>query len=87
MSNIHCTFVESKTNNPMKKSISYEFIETQRTDGHKQFTYVGALRRIKSLVKQENKQNPNLWANHKAMSNDDLIELGFLHFGFEHFEE
>jgi hypothetical protein len=59
-----------------------EFIETERTDGDKDFTYEGALNRIKELIKEENKQIPNLWRNPDTMSNDDLIEIGFLHFGF-----
>jgi hypothetical protein len=61
-----------------------EFIETERTDGDKDFTYEGALNRIKELIDEENKQIPNLWRNPKTMSNDDLIEIGFLHFGFNY---
>lgn len=62
----------------------YNFIETERTDGDKKFTYKGALKRIKKLIKQDNKQEPNLWRNPKKISNDDLIEIGFLHFGFDY---
>jgi hypothetical protein len=62
----------------------YNFIETERTDGDKKFTYKGALKRIKKLIEQENKQEPNLWRNPKKISNDDLIEIGFLHFGFDY---
>jgi len=61
-----------------------EFIETERTDGDKDFTYEGALNRIKELIEEENKQIPNLWRNTDTMSNDDLIEIGFLHFGFNY---
>lgn len=61
-----------------------EFIETERTDGDKDFTYEGALNRIKELIEEENKQIPNLWRNPDTMSDDDLIEIGFLHFGFNY---
>ena len=61
-----------------------EFIETERTDGDKDFTYEGALNRIKELIEEENKQIPNFWRNPKTMSDDDLIEIGFLHFGFNY---
>lgn len=61
-----------------------EFIETERTDGDKDFTYEGALNRIKELIEEENKQIPNLWRNTDTMSDDDLIEIGFLHFGFNY---
>lgn len=62
----------------------YEFIERERVDGDKKFTYVGALKRIKELIEDENKQQPNFWRNPKTLSEDDLIELGFLHFGFDY---
>ena len=61
-----------------------EFIETERTDGDKDFTFEGALNRIKELIEEENKQIPNLWRNPDTMSDDDLIEIGFLHFGFNY---
>lgn len=62
----------------------YEFIETERTDGDKKFTYQGALNRIRELIEDENKQEPNFWRNPKTMSDDDIIEIGFLHFGFDY---
>ena len=64
--------------------IKYEFIETERTDGDKKFTYEGALKRISELIEEENKQIPNFWRNPKKMSDDDLIEIGFIHFGFDY---
>ena len=64
--------------------IKYEFIETERTDGDKKFTYEGALKRISERIEDENKQEPNFWRNPKKMSDDDLIEMGFLHFGFDY---
>ena len=43
-----------------------EFIETERTDGDKKFTYEGALERIRELIEEENKQEPNFWRNPKT---------------------
>ena len=72
------------TNYKIVQKMKLEFIETERTDGDKDFTYEGALNRIKELIEEENKQIPNLWRNTDTMSNDDLIEIGFLHFGFNY---
>lgn len=63
---------------------SYEFIERERTDGEKKFTYKGALKRIKEIIENENKQVPNFWRDPKTLSDDDLIEIAFLHLGFDY---
>jgi hypothetical protein len=59
-----------------------EFIETERTDGDKLFTYEGALKRIKALMSED-----KLLPSPNELSNDDLIEIGFRHFGFNYVQQ
>ena len=68
------------------KTKKYEFVETERTDGDKKYTYKGTLKRIKELINEVNEQNPNWFRNPKTMSDDDLIETGFLHLGFDYLD-
>lgn len=57
------------------------FIETGNIDGEKEYTRSEAIRRIKSLLKED-----DVLLSGRILSeiaDDDIIEIGFNHYGFE----
>lgn len=59
-----------------------EFIETERCDGDKKYTREGAIKRIKALLKGDKELLGS--RKLKSISDEDLIEIGFNHFGFQY---
>lgn len=67
-----------------------EFVETGRTDGDKLFTRAEAIERIKELLREDEDL-----CNHisylrendlEDVKEDDLIQIGFEHYGFNYAE-
>lgn len=58
-----------------------EFVEHGRVDGSKEYTYEGALRRIKSLINSDPEMRS---AISRRLSEDDIIEIGFNYYGFDY---